>query len=545
MNDQIYTFYRLTSLEKTLLLSENNNEDVTDEYYDKTNVIKITEKYDDRLYRDTSDITASCDENTKNVQFNKLEKTKLNKVNISDLKNKNMIISISIVFFLIFIGLIVTIQRENSRDLDFSETITSISQDVDVNTTNVSSSSVSDTSAVSMRSFSSRIISSSDSNVNSTKSNSSISSSSTPKTTQSNNVKTKTNEQILKEAKELIPYYENRWYIKQLSGKQLENLCAMYKSCINGEYECDLPHPMSEYEIYILRFYLNYDCPEIITDVWENEETSSNIISTTYFSDINSNTSKQREASEAVINELCSRLVGYNDYEKERYIYQYFAEHCVYDSTTNNKNTPYGVLVDGRANREGVARAFKWLMDKMGIQSMCIYGIDTSDQYSVWNSVRINDIYYDTFVNRYSDSNEFSYRMFNVPCDLLHNEYNYPDAQIRYTLPTDNLWTGTYYYCENWFIDSNSDYNEKLNEFFDRSFSNIENNNGIYSGTFEFQVQDSITYEIVSQNIDTFFNSWVNSKANGIDSKAISKELNDDGTHIITVTYSFNGTLIQ
>ena len=106
-----------------------------------------------------------------------------------------------------------------------------------------------------------------------------------------------------------------------------------------------------------------------------------------------------KAAFEQAINLMLARLTPeMSEYEKEKALHDMLAVHITYTST-NNAHNAYGALVEGKAVCEGYAEALQCLLQRVGIQSVEIfgYGINPATgrgEPHAWNAVRIDGEYY-------------------------------------------------------------------------------------------------------------------------------------------------------
>ncbi|MGN0675949.1 MAG: transglutaminase domain-containing protein [Oscillospiraceae bacterium] len=126
------------------------------------------------------------------------------------------------------------------------------------------------------------------------------------------------------------------------------------------------------------------------------------------------------------------------DYDKVKLFYDYLAENVVYDESAGNCRDIYGVFVDKKAICGGYSKAFSYLCDKVGIETITVTG-DADGQPHMWNMVKIDGQWYNIDVTyAVTDSvvgSYVRYDYFCVPDEMLSSTrtvyqqiYSYPKA---------------------------------------------------------------------------------------------------------------------
>lgn len=98
------------------------------------------------------------------------------------------------------------------------------------------------------------------------------------------------------------------------------------------------------------------------------------------------------------------------DYGRERYVHDTLAKNTTYDLNAPANQSAYSALVDGRTVCAGYARAFQYVMQKLGIP--CFYCAGYSGQEHAWNIVKLDGEYYNVDVT-WDDTNPMTYDYFN------------------------------------------------------------------------------------------------------------------------------------
>lgn len=137
----------------------------------------------------------------------------------------------------------------------------------------------------------------------------------------------------------------------------------------------------------------------------------------------------------AIVENIKSRTLDMNEYEKELYIHDYIIENCEYfdDTSDEIKFTVYGVLVLGRANCEGYSRSAQMLLNAAGVDCRIIVG-DATNQENVtrghmWNVVTINQREYNLDVT-WDDYELMDKKQEKLKLDPSHMYFNIPTIEI-------------------------------------------------------------------------------------------------------------------
>lgn len=122
-----------------------------------------------------------------------------------------------------------------------------------------------------------------------------------------------------------------------------------------------------------------------------------------------------------------------SDYEKTKIIHDYIVNNSRYDERLFTERdvppesyTAYGNLVLGVGVCEGYAKSMKYLLDKVGVESIVVVG-NSKNQNHAWNLVKIDDEYYHidaTWDDPISDNGE------NI---IQYNYFNLTDEEISKT----------------------------------------------------------------------------------------------------------------
>lgn len=120
---------------------------------------------------------------------------------------------------------------------------------------------------------------------------------------------------------------------------------------------------------------------------------------------------KLQEDFEQKADEIARAARHFNtDFEKELFVHDYLVDNIVYDETHYINQNTYSALIDGRTVCAGYARAFQYVMQKLGIP--CYYVVGVADEDHAWNIVELDGGFYNVDVT-WDDTEYGRYDYFN------------------------------------------------------------------------------------------------------------------------------------
>lgn len=99
-----------------------------------------------------------------------------------------------------------------------------------------------------------------------------------------------------------------------------------------------------------------------------------------------------------------------NDYEKELYVHDRLISRVSYSKAASMNQSAYSALVGGKTVCAGYARAYQYLMQKLGIP--CYYCTGFAGENHAWNIIKLKDDYYNVDAT-WADTNPGNYLYFN------------------------------------------------------------------------------------------------------------------------------------
>ncbi len=201
----------------------------------------------------------------------------------------------------------------------------------------------------------------------------------------------------------IIPHFDRRAYLQQLSPTLLGNFTALYESVSMFETRCSLRYPMETADVDALAMLLYLECPELIQLDFSAEEVYSYSIDSEGYATIRfhygmeaAEYAKAYAECDAVVQLLCGEMAGMTDYEKELFAYDYITANCTYRMEGAHVGTAYGTLVNHAAKCDGISLAMKWVMEETGVSCLCITGREVGEKVGhAWNIIELDGQYYD------------------------------------------------------------------------------------------------------------------------------------------------------
>ena len=143
------------------------------------------------------------------------------------------------------------------------------------------------------------------------------------------------------------------------------------------------------------------------------------------------------DASANAIIEAASALE--TDYEKEKYVHDAIITLASYDESAQYHQSAYSALVGGATVCAGYARAFQYIMTRLGIPAYYCTGYSGGDH--AWNIVMLGDGYYNVDLT-WDDSDPISYKFFNCTDDEFSSTHTRSDISQGLPACTAVLYSG-------------------------------------------------------------------------------------------------------
>lgn len=110
------------------------------------------------------------------------------------------------------------------------------------------------------------------------------------------------------------------------------------------------------------------------------------------------------------------------EFEREKIIHDRLAKKVVYDLNAPYAHNAYGALVNGKAVCEGYAKAFQYLLQRVGIQSFMVTGTGKGGNHA-WNIVRIDGRYYNVDLTWDDQKSDTFHAYFNLTDEIIKEDH--------------------------------------------------------------------------------------------------------------------------
>ena len=244
-------------------------------------------------------------------------------------------------------------------------------------------------------------------------------------------------EALSETAGDLIPHFDERYYINTLSDEDLDVFCRVYEAVSEYRETCALPSGTSDRQLKLCWYLLQLECPELFHVDYARPlnytrgagftlELSGNYVLRER--DYRSALKDCREA----LDQIAAEGEALDEWGREELVFRALAENCRYDTQADFCATAYGALIGGRAKCDGISLALKWALEELGIPSLIVTGTSLDDGVGhAWNMVRLDGHWYNVDLTpsvrrsgETQDIPELVYHSFNVSDAWMEEDYS-------------------------------------------------------------------------------------------------------------------------
>ncbi len=192
-----------------------------------------------------------------------------------------------------------------------------------------------------------------------------------------------------------------RFHYYNLTSTQKDIYDRIVKGCSEFEQFVDLNYNLIN-DVQLARTAVFLDYPQFywIGTFWYYYDRYGKIAKLEF--DVPDNVKSTLNTMNNKVDSIIKSLSG-SDADKIREIYEWIANNTSYEKTSNDQNIT-SVLIEGKGVCAGYSKTFKYICDKLGIESAVIPGSlyenpdemegDSKDIFHEWNVVKLNGEYY-------------------------------------------------------------------------------------------------------------------------------------------------------
>ena len=301
----------------------------------------------------------------------------------------------------------------------------------------------------------------------------------------------------------VVEYRDLRYFAQAMDRETYMNLCACYEAALAFEEWCDLPYPMLPAEVEALIGVLRCECPELMMlDLgrpFEMITVGGNVIRLQLHYRMDAGVYGAMDLQvRRQLKEFAQQCQGLTDAEKERLIYDYITQNCVYDDTADWAGTAFGCLIQGRAKCDGISDAMKWALEAVGVPCITIAGMPLQgDVGHAWNVVCLDGIWYDldvtADVNREEDEAENCYSAYNVSDSWVRQQYELEGYLADYSpLPGTPNMDGSYHALTGGYVKTGEE--DNLEQLYKQAYET--------QGSFILQFESQQDFEDFEEDLE-------------------------------------------
>lgn len=317
----------------------------------------------------------------------------------------------------------------------------------------------------------------------------------------------------------LIYNFEQKYFVGKLTDDMLKNFIILYSAISNFDKSVDFTEPIESSELDTLMYLLNYDCPELmqISGNYYPEyiDKQYSAVSAVTFEYIMTQDEYKNNIKELGVffDELKDVLKDKNDFEKEKYVYDYLFNTCIYNETDKFSGSVYGAIIEHKGRCEALSKSFMWCMNELGTECMTILGEPKWDSNSLfashsWNIIKIDGNYYNVDITLDNISAENSgrtppsYGFFNVDNKTIFETRTINPIYKNLGIPECNSLDKNYHIVNKQYIDAGTDIRSELKKIITKKLGDDYNNISI-------KFASKADYEFSADNLDNLISNII------------------------------------
>ena len=228
------------------------------------------------------------------------------------------------------------------------------------------------------------------------------------------------------------------YYYGMLDSEEQTVYAQLLEAMTAYDTEITLAYPVSNEDFNRIFWWVLYDNPQIF---WTDRRyrpsiNDQNLVTkaTLYYNELVDNIENEQAKVDAAVEKYLSGAKGMKPLEAERYVHDRLVTETTYVAGCPHNQNIYSLLVYGETVCAGYARAFQYIMQKLGIPCYYCTGItydsDGNEGRHAWNVIRVDGDWYNvdvTWDDWYREEGEdydyISYEFYNVTDRFLSEEH--------------------------------------------------------------------------------------------------------------------------
>ncbi len=255
-----------------------------------------------------------------------------------------------------------------------------------------------------------------------------------------------------------IPNLENKYFLSQLSGSELEFCTTIYGGLMALTETIDVSRTKDisfDRADELIQALFN-DCPELYMCTGEYTLRGVDSVSSLDFRYRMSRDEYYSAAAEisTLIAEQTKYAAELSDYDKALFVHDLVNDGCSYSVDYELGDTAYGAIVGGKALCQGYAKAFQLIMHNLGIR--CLF-VSSAEMVHGWNIVELDGDFYQLDLTWNDSGDKGVYAYFNMSDELAATLDHSYDRLPGWSYPECSSTEHNYYVKNGIFVAADND----------------------------------------------------------------------------------------
>lgn len=313
--------------------------------------------------------------------------------------------------------------------------------------------------------------------------------------------------------------FDKKYFVNKLNDRLLKEFIQMYNTVSTFQKYMNFSTNISNDELDILMYLLNYDCPELIQiggdyypEYTNSECTEVSAVTFSYIMN-KDEYNKYYSRLNTFFDNLKNKLKNKSDFEKEKYVYDCLFNNCVYNETDNLSGSVCGAILNNKGRCEALSKSMVWCMRQLDVECMAVLGKPKWEVQSVysnhsWNIIKIDGNYYhldltlDNIKTDISESNSAFYGFFNVDDNFIYESHELNYLYKNLGVPICNSNKQNYHIINKLYITDNGNMETQLENIISEHFNN-------YIDIISIKFQNTTDYNSFIENKEEYISDVI------------------------------------